>query len=126
MIARAAAAVGISVDLVRRSWAVQSTVKPDRTLVTAGDDLVPVATPRPKPAYAPNYGGNTKAATSGFAASGTDTSHDLRDRSMRLKLATTASILLLCIACNYSSTISVRLVTQPVRDHALVVTEPKA
>jgi hypothetical protein len=62
MIARAAAAVGISVDLVRRSWAVQSTVKPDRTLVTAGDDLVPVATPRPKPAYAPNYGGNTKAA----------------------------------------------------------------
>jgi hypothetical protein len=37
-------------------------VKPDGTLVTGGDDLVPGAKPKPTPAYAPNYGGNTKAA----------------------------------------------------------------
>ena len=60
VIARAAAAVGIPVELVRQSWAMPSTVTPDKTLVAGGDDLVPLA--KPKPVYAPNYNGNTKAA----------------------------------------------------------------
>jgi hypothetical protein len=60
VIARAAAAVGIPVELVRRSWATQSAVKPDRTSVGVGDDLVPLA--RPEPVYSPNYSEKMKAA----------------------------------------------------------------
>ena len=60
VIARGAAAVGVPVELIRRSWATQTGVKPDRTLAAGGDDLVPRA--KPEPRYAPNYNGNTRAA----------------------------------------------------------------
>ena len=61
-LARASAAVGVPVSLVRQIWASHgvTTVPLDKTLVASGDDLVPLA--KPKPVYAPNYGGNTKAA----------------------------------------------------------------
>ncbi len=60
VIARAAAAVGIPIELVRRSWATRSAATPDRTLVASGDDLVVRA--KPKPVYAPSYAGNIKTA----------------------------------------------------------------
>jgi hypothetical protein len=72
VIAQAAAAVSIPVELVRKAWATQGAVKPDRTLVTAGDDLVPMRQktepPEPEPAQKPQGGAAHRNATRTAAA----------------------------------------------------------
>jgi hypothetical protein len=72
VIARAAAAVGVSIDLIRRSWATQTAVMPDRTLVAGGDDLVPmrrkIEPPDPEPARKPQGGAAHRNATRTAAA----------------------------------------------------------
>jgi hypothetical protein len=74
VIARAAAAVGVPVALVRQKWAVDglATVPFNGTLVaddheppSADPVVTPVTSrpaPSPRPRYAPNYHGNTRAA----------------------------------------------------------------
>jgi hypothetical protein len=82
-IQRAAIAVGVPIDVIRRAWAGDGRhAQLDTTLVATGDDLPPTASPSPSPAgnstadevenpapqadpeprYAPNYNGNTRAA----------------------------------------------------------------
>jgi hypothetical protein len=72
VIARAAAAVGVPVELVRQAWAAQSAVKPDRTLVTTGDDLVPMRkkneSHEPKPGRKPQGGAALRNASRTAAA----------------------------------------------------------